>query len=88
MRRLVMLLRVAWEGWLEVFIFVPTFCFRNVFFIERQGGALTYLFTLLVLPVSPLVGASCGLAQAMINVDGELSQHNAKDSRGGRSPTL
>ena len=71
-----MLLRVAWEGWLEVFLFVPSFCFKNVFFIERQGGPLTYIFTLLALPVSPFLGASCGLAQAMMNVDEELSQHN------------
>jgi hypothetical protein len=74
--RIVRLLRVAWEGWLEVFIFVPSFCFRNVFFIERDGGPITYIFALAVLPVSPLIGASCGIAQALINIDEELCKPN------------
>jgi len=75
-QRLVRILCVAWEGWWEVFVFVPSFAARNVFFIERDGGPITYLFALVILPISPLVGAACGIAQALINVDEELCKPN------------
>ena len=77
-KRLVRLLSVAWEGWWEVFLFVPAFSFRNVFFIERSGGPITYLFALAILPVAPLLGASCGIAQALINIDEELCKPNTE----------
>lgn len=75
-QRLVRLLRVAWDGWWEVFVFVPSFAVRNVFFIERDGGPITYIFALVILPISPLLGASCGIAQALINMDEELCKPN------------
>jgi hypothetical protein len=72
-QRLVRLCGIAFRAWLDVAIGVPSLAFKNVFFIERQGGPITYLFTVIILLPSPLIGAACGLAQAMIAVDEELS---------------
>lgn len=73
-KTLISLFMVAWEGWLEVFIYVPSLCFKNVFFIERTGGPIIYLFALLLLPFSPFFGAIFGLGEALLRIDNELSK--------------
>jgi hypothetical protein len=73
LQRLVSLCGIAFRAWLDVALWVPSFAFKNVFFIERQGGPITYLFTVIILIPSPLIGASCGVAQALLAVDEEPS---------------
>lgn len=73
LQRLVRLCGIAFRAWLEVAVWLPSFAFKNVFFIERQGGPITYLFTLVILVPSPIIGAIGGLALALVAIDEEVS---------------
>jgi hypothetical protein len=65
------LVRIFHRG-AEVFVWLHKFVIKNVFFIERPGGPVTYALCLVLLPLLPVWAAACACGEMLIALDEEF----------------